>query len=329
MTEPSRLDLAAKYLPHCSPLLELRQATGSWLYGPGEDRYLDFGSGGLNCPLGHQTSAPAFVLREHLEHYLYPGDPDEIASLYVVEYAQELSSWFPSEDDVRQVLVCSGVPEARQVINRLVDKPGAVEVRAISAGHSLNAVATDVVTDARAQGQLVIADETVSGFGRTGKFLGADHLALSPDIVLFGPPGAGGLPFAAVVAPQSVFDAVDDLGPVFTSPLACAAAWSVLKAMGVTLFDYVVSMGTALETAISELTTQFPDRVAGLTGVGLLAQLHLTDDGDIGRFRQQCWTRGLIMGADLTLTPPLTVTKDEITAAADVMAEVLLEWEET
>lgn len=327
MTEPSRLDLAAKYLPHCSPFLELRQASGSWLYGPGEDRYLDFGSGGLNCLLGHQGSAPGFVLREHLEHYLYPGDPDEIASLYVVEYAQELSSWFPSEDDVRQVLVCSGVPEARDVINRLVDDRGAIEIRAISAGHSLN-MALDVVSDARAQGQLVIADETVSGFGRTGKFLGADHLAINPDIVLFGPPGAGGLPFAAVVAPQSVFDAVEHLGPVFTSPLACAAAWGVLKAMSVTLFEYVVAMGTALEAAVAELTTQFPDRVAGLSGVGLLAQLHLVDDGDIGRFRQQCWTRGLIMGADLTLTPPLTVTKDEIAAATDVMAEVLLAWEE-
>lgn len=328
MTEPSRLDLAAKYLPHCSPVLELRQATGSWLYGPGEGRYLDFGSGGLNCLLGHQASAPAFVLREHLEHYLYPGDPGEVASLYVVEYAQELSSWFPSEDDVRQVLVCSGVPEARQVINRLVDKPGAIEVRAISAGHSLGMIA-DVVADARQQGQLIIADETVSGFGRTGKFLGVSHFDFLPDIVLLGPPGAGGLPFAAVVAPRSVFDAVEDLGPVFTSPLVCAAAWSVLKAMSTTLFDHVVAMGTALEASISELVTQFPDRVTGLSGVGLLAQLHLADDGDIGRFRQQCWARGLIMGADLTLTPPLTVTNNEISAAADVMAEVLLEWEET
>lgn len=325
MTEPSRLDLAAQYIPHCSPWLEVQTAKGSWLCGPDDAKYLDFGSGGLYSLFGHCSAAPNFVLREHLDHFLYPGEPADVASVYVTQYAQELAGFFP--DEPHQVLVCSGVAEARQVISRLVDATGGIEIRPISAEHSLTN-SGGVVEEARKDGVLVVADETVTGFGRTGRFLAVNHFGWVPDIVLLGPAGAGGLPFAAVVAPQRIFDAVEYLGPVFTSPAVCGAAWSILRTMGEPLFDHVVSMGALLEKGVGELAEQFPDFIVGLSGVGLLCRLHLKTPTASVQFSKRCRRYGLIVGSDLTITPPLTVTSDEITSAVDMMAQVVLEWED-
>ncbi len=52
----------------------------------------------------------------------------------------------------------------------------------------------------RRHGILLVADEIQSGWGRTGRWFGFEHLGIEPDIVVFGKAVGGGLPLAGVAA---------------------------------------------------------------------------------------------------------------------------------
>lgn len=324
----TRLAQASTFIPHSEPWLALSEAAGSWVYDISGARYLDFGDGGRIALMGHGYMAPKMAIRDHLEHYLYAGSPMDCAAGYTVRLARELSERFPMVDDQpQQVLPCGSVAEARLVVSQLTAATSAVEIRVISADHSLDGgVVQDLVHQARSLGKLVVADETVTGYGRTGKFLGIDHYGFRPDIVILGPAAGAGVPFAAVVAPVRVFNLVEDVGPVFVSPVSCAAAYGILTSLTDEVLENVREMGNLLERSVTELVAQFPAHLRGLTGTGLLRQLTLVDPTRAEKLWEGCRDHGLIVGADLTLTPPLTVAEEEVLAAADVLADVLLEW---
>lgn len=95
-----------------------------------------------------------------------------------------------------------------------------------------------LVAIARKFGVLVIFDEVMTGFGRTGKMFAMDHCALKPDIVALSKGLTGGvLPLGLTVVAQEIFNAFlsDEMargflhGHSFTgNPLACAAACASL-----------------------------------------------------------------------------------------------------
>ena len=76
-----------------------------------------------------------------------------------------------------------------------------------------------------------------------------------------------------------------------------------------------------------EVSEQFGNCVRSVEGAGLLRRMVLADSAEHHRFRMGCRSKGLIVGPNLLLTPPLTVQADEIEAAVDMMADVFLEWD--
>ena len=82
-------------------------------------------------------------------------------------------------------------------------------------------------------GILLIFDEVQTGFGRTGKMFGAEHMNVEPDIVTLAKGIAGGFPLAAVVGRSHIMDSIHDAGIGSTfgaSPVSCAASLGVLEA---------------------------------------------------------------------------------------------------
>lgn len=329
----SRLAEASAYIPGGPPWLALNDAAGSWVYDITGARFLDFGPGALVAALGHRYSSPTYAIQEHLSHYLAASPVEEVAALYPGRYARILSERFPPvREEPRQVLICSGVAEARRV-SRLIGTTEAgppLEITPISASTVLDAeMVADMVSRAQSQSRAIIVNETVTGFGRTGKFLGIHHYdGVVPDIVLLGIGGGGGLPFAAVVAPREMFARLDAVEVGGFSPLVAASAYGVLVSMTPIMMDHVTAQGTLLAEKIAELRDQFSVVVSGSTGVGLLQKIQLTDQRLVTPFHLKCRNKGLIMAPDLVLTPALTVSADEISAAADVMADALLEMQE-
>ena len=134
-------------------------------------------------------------------------------------------------------------------------------------------------------GILLIADEVMTGFGRTGRKFGVDHWNLVPDILIGGKGLTGGYaPLVAICAREEVTAPIADAGDsvmFFTygahSP-ACAAANEVLRILEEEeLVDRAAKVGAVLAERLQEALGEHP-HVAEVRGRGLLYGIELVQD---------------------------------------------------
>jgi len=197
-----------------------------------------------------------------------------------------------------------------------------------------------IANAAQRNGHLLIADEIMTGFGRTGRMFACDEADLVPDILCLSKALTGGtLALAATVARRHVFDAFwsDDLaaalmhGPTFmANPLACAAANASLD-----LFEREPRLAQvrAIETALRqglEPARALPGivdvRVQGAIGVIQLSALK-----DAGWLRRRfielgVWARPF--GDILYLAPPFVIEPDDLKILTRAMVTVARDWSE-
>ncbi|NIR60610.1 MAG: aspartate aminotransferase family protein [Gammaproteobacteria bacterium] len=135
-------------------------------------------------------------------------------------------------------------------------------------------------------GILLIFDEVMTGAGRTGAFLGADHWpAAKPDIVSLSKGFAAGYaPLGAMVADRAVVEPVLDAGGFIHgytyagNPLACAAGLAVLDEIERNdLVGNAARMGEALRTRLEALKDRYPF-IGDVRGRGLLLAFELVAD---------------------------------------------------
>jgi adenosylmethionine-8-amino-7-oxononanoate aminotransferase len=188
---------------------------------------------------------------------------------------------------------------------------------------------------------LMIADEVLTGFGRTGRMFACEHAGISPDILCLSKALTGGyLPLAVTAATEKVYNAFfsDDRtkalfhGHSYTAnPLGCAVAIASLK-----LFDEEQTL-----QRVQRMELQFRARlnrlrdhplIADVRGIGGVAVMELrTGQGgyldDIGpKLTREFVKRGLLlrpMGNILYFMPPYVITESEVDWAFDQMGEVL------
>ncbi len=137
----------------------------------------------------------------------------------------------------------------------------------------------------RRHGILLIADEVMTGFGRTGRKFGVDHWDLVPDILVGGKGLTGGYaPLVAIAARDEVTEPIRDAGDsimYFTygahSP-ACAAANEVLRILeDEDLVARAATVGAVLGDHLRETLGEHP-HVAEVRGRGLLYGIELVKD---------------------------------------------------
>lgn len=192
-------------------------------------------------------------------------------------------------------------------------------------------------------GALLILDEIPIGLGRSGKLFALEHYGVTPDLLVLGKGLGGGImPLAAVLATER-FNVV---GPSsighFThekNPMACAAGLATLEVIEREgLVENARRLG---ERALAEFN-EFRNRhrlVGAVRGLGLLMGIELMHDGNPLRPARDEATevmyaalrRGLnfklTRGNMLTLTPPLTLSNDELDEAIRILDESLTEVE--
>lgn len=180
-------------------------------------------------------------------------------------------------------------------------------------------------------GSLWVADEVMTGIGRTGQWFAYQHWDVTPDIVCVGKGlGAGYVPLSAVVVSAQVADvalqAVDTpVGHTYSNhPPAMAAGNAVLDIIiAENLLKKVTSKGEALRDSLLIIARSLPEgRVSGL---GLLLALHF--DAAMAGFTQEqlaqaCFDRGLLVypappaspgsTSAVIISPPLTVSNEDI-----------------
>jgi adenosylmethionine-8-amino-7-oxononanoate aminotransferase len=136
-------------------------------------------------------------------------------------------------------------------------------------------------------GVLLILDEVMTGFGRTGKPFGYQHWDIEPDILVAGKGLAGGYaPLGGVYASEQVGAAMAaaGLGVMFHTfgahPAACAAATEVLNILTEEkLVARAAEKGAQLKTRLEEAFSQHP-HVAEVRGRGLLLAIEVVQDRD-------------------------------------------------
>jgi putrescine aminotransferase len=181
---------------------------------------------------------------------------------------------------------------------------------------------------------LLIADEVICGFGRTGKAFGKDFFGIEPDMMTLAKALTSGyLPLSATMVGDRVADVlINETGEFYHGftysghPVACAVALAnldILRDEG--LFERANESGAVLRARLHELLGDHP-MVGEIRGVGLIGAIELVADRRTRRFfekrgrvgmmcRDFCIENGLIMRAvrdTMVFSPPLTITLAEI-----------------
>ena len=197
-------------------------------------------------------------------------------------------------------------------------------------------------------GTLMIADEVLTGFGRTGPMFACEHASVTPDIMCLSKAlTAGYLPLGATIATEAIYEAFLSTdrtrtffhGHSFTAnPLACAVGIASLE-----LFDQTGTLNqiAALEGWLRAGLEQLRDaplvgdvRVIG--GLGILELVANKEGKDAGgyldsigpRLSAAFLARGLLLrplGNILYLMPPYVITKAETEWMVEQVADALAE----
>lgn len=183
-------------------------------------------------------------------------------------------------------------------------------------------------------GLVVIADEVLSGFGRTGSFLAWPHQVCSPDLVVLGKAIANGLPMSAILASESVrtndVRSIGGLSSTFGgNPISLSAAVATLNGLkSQQLLPLAARRG---QSFLADLQGRLDSRVEvqGVTGRGLMIGVHLShglDAADLDRIDRAILDAGLIVGRTghaLRINPPLAITPSEAQRGAELLWQAL------
>jgi adenosylmethionine-8-amino-7-oxononanoate aminotransferase len=204
----------------------------------------------------------------------------------------------------------------------------------------------------RRHGVLLIADEVMTGFGRTGRWFGLDHWAVRPDLLVAAKGATSGYwPFGFVAASDEVHGTVAR-GPGFVhgftyshGPVAAAVAGEVLRILEAE--DLVAASAVKGDRLISALRTTLGDHphVGEIRGRGLLVGLELVADrGTREPFPRAARMtesvvraardRGLLVysgtgnangvdGDTILLGPPFIITDPELDRVVELLAEAI------
>ncbi|HQT89087.1 MAG TPA: aspartate aminotransferase family protein [Acidiphilium sp.] len=186
----------------------------------------------------------------------------------------------------------------------------------------------------RANDILLIADEVICGFGRTGRMFGSETFGITPDLMTLAKGITSGyIPLSAVLVGDKVADVlINQTGEFYHGftysghPVACAVALAnldILESEG--LAARAERMGVTLRAKLTEALADEPI-IGEIRGTGLIGAIELTADKRTRRFfdkrgrvgtlcRDHCFANNLVMRAvrdTMVFSPPLTITDAEI-----------------
>ena len=181
-------------------------------------------------------------------------------------------------------------------------------------------------------GALLILDEIQPGFGRTGKLFSFEHYDMVPDILVMGKGMGGGVPVGAFMSSAEIMKTLQHspkLGHITTfggNPLIAAASHATLKEV----------LESGLMQEIEEKEKLFREllvhpKIKKVNGRGLMLAVELESPEYTLAVAKRCMEKGLVVfwqlyrNEFLRISPPLTLTKDEIRKGCEIIISVLNE----
>ncbi len=190
-------------------------------------------------------------------------------------------------------------------------------------------------------GILLIFDEVITGFGRTGAAFGAEKFSVQPDLMTMAKGLTNGaVPMSAVATTAKIYNAMMD-GPTdlieffhgytySAHPLACAAAIATLNVYkNEGLFERAAELEHYWEEAVHSLKDL--EKIIDIRNIGLVAGIELAPsknkNNSIGyNCFLRCFEEGLLLrqtGNTMALSPPLIIQKNEIDRIVGILRDVI------
>jgi 4-aminobutyrate aminotransferase / (S)-3-amino-2-methylpropionate transaminase / 5-aminovalerate transaminase len=193
---------------------------------------------------------------------------------------------------------------------------------------------------AKERGALLIADEMITGFGRTGRMFGCEHTDTEPDVMTIGKGFGCGFPVTGLISTDEIVSALPFARPSSSSssyggnPLAATAALTTVQTIiDEGLVENAERVGAVLLQGLRELQDKY-EFIGDVRGKGLLIGIdlvadrrtkeplpsHVTEAIFLGALR-----RGLLlMGyfARMRINPPLVLTETEARDGVAILDEV-------
>ncbi len=189
-------------------------------------------------------------------------------------------------------------------------------------------------------GALLICDEMITGFGRTGRMFGVEHEGIVPDLLLVGKGFGGGFPMSGIVIREPVAFAKPWANPSGSSssyggnPLAaCAARVTIETIIEEGLVEHSRALGAKMLAELKTWEDELPI-VSDVRGRGLMIGFDLVAPGT-RRLIDKKTTRwifdallargvlAMIYNPEVRINPPLVITEEQAMQALGVMKEVL------
>lgn len=205
----------------------------------------------------------------------------------------------------------------------------------------------------RKYGVLIIADEVMTGMGRTGKWFGVEHFDIDADILTIGKGAASGyVPLSLLVTKGELVDLISSTagdfnhGGTFSHHAVGAAAGlaTLHYIQEYNLVENAAQKGRYLETALREKFGDHPN-IGNIRGIGLMWGLELVADRDTKapfdykshlaqKLADHAFQNGLIIypgsgsvdgvqGDHFMIGPPLTITEPQIDELIDILTSSL------
>ena len=191
---------------------------------------------------------------------------------------------------------------------------------------------------------LLIVDEVICGFGRTGKWFGSDHFGIQPDIMQFAKGITSGyLPLGGIQVTDTIRDVILNApadqswmhGHTYSGhATACAVGIANIDIM---VRDSLVSnsqaMGQRLLAGLQGLVDEFPN-IDNARGLGLMAGVDVVHSkegreadtvraADICKMAMEMGVRVRALGGTIAFSPPLCITADEVDLMINTVGEAI------
>ena len=190
---------------------------------------------------------------------------------------------------------------------------------------------------------LMIADEVICGFGRTGKWFGIQHYDVQPDIITMAKCITSGyVPLGAVGVKEKINAAIDNFMHLHTygnHPVGCAAGLATMDEIeNGNLVQRSAEMGAYFLKALEDRLAGYPS-AGEFRGKGLWVSVDFTPDkktrapyplANLNSLTARALKRGYIikgMGSAIELAPSYIVTKEQLDEFVGAFAECVMEEE--
>jgi 4-aminobutyrate aminotransferase len=192
-------------------------------------------------------------------------------------------------------------------------------------------------------GLLFLDDEVFTGVARSGKFWAIEHSAVKPDMISAGKSLAGGVSYSAIIGRSEIMDSWGPGGWCGThmgNHLGAAAALASLEVVeNEGLAAKAAELGKYFLKGLQDLQDEH-ELIGDVNGRGLFLGLELVKDRrtkerayeEAGKIQYEAQKRGLLVRAAfnrIAPSPPLTIGKERIDMALEILGEAIREVERT